>query len=650
MLISAAGVFCLGVMYLQHMTPDSLNYDATWCHLTVAQDYARAGRIIPFPADFSKNPPQLAALIHTWGWLLPGMTDPLRWMLVLHNELGLFAWTLVGVAAGVRYLLEGADVRRAWVAFFLFPIIFVYDSNLGGASDHVAAFFSIPILIAALRLRANFSRSMAALLGIACAGAALTKYQAMYMIIPAFGLIAFRAARLLLARRFVRLSPTGAAQLRHPSDVIWSPVLAGALALLLFAPHLLKNEIFYHNPFYPLMQSVFHGTPDAPRHVFYFENYAVDPGYWIKGSALSKALNAARLLFVFSFQPHYSFTHNVPAFGSLFTFLMPAALLVPKRRTILPALLIAIGALFIWGFTYFIDRNLQTFMPVLVCVTGALIIQLWQMGRTVRAALAPLLALQMIWGADALFYGARDRIHSSIELIASGYDGLAAKRFERFRSSFVAIRRALPEDARLLVHTAHVTLGIDREVLLDWAPYQALITYENIHTPRELHDYYRSLGVTHVLYEQPIRSFASSKQEEVVWNAFITGSAQPIGHFGVYKLARLAEQPPPEEPAYRVASFGLYGYRDGVYPIERMNTVEYLPPQMLRFRAPTVPMPSDPVARAKLIDDVDAVFVGPRVKLAAAEAQELDHRFKAVVTFPDRYTLYLRKERVHHSR
>ncbi|HTU64224.1 MAG TPA: hypothetical protein VMF89_37420, partial [Polyangiales bacterium] len=56
-----AGSLCVGLLYLGAMTPDSLNYDSTWCHLTVAQDYARAGRIVPFPADYTKNMPQLAS-------------------------------------------------------------------------------------------------------------------------------------------------------------------------------------------------------------------------------------------------------------------------------------------------------------------------------------------------------------------------------------------------------------------------------------------------------------------------------------------------------------------------------------------------------------------------------------------------------------
>src|SRR6185295_2774536 len=160
------GVLCLGLLYLQAMTPDALDYDPRWYHLTVAQDYAREGKIVPFPADYPKCYPHLASLVYTWGFLVPGLNDPLRWMLALHNEFCLFLWTLVGVAAGVAWLVEKARVRGAWVAFFLFPGIFLYDSHIGGGADHVVAFFAVPLFLAALRAASDLSPRRCALVGI----------------------------------------------------------------------------------------------------------------------------------------------------------------------------------------------------------------------------------------------------------------------------------------------------------------------------------------------------------------------------------------------------------------------------------------------------------------------------------------------------
>jgi hypothetical protein len=647
--IGACGVVCLGVLYLQAMTPESLNYDSVWYHVVVAQDYARAGRIIPFLADYNKNFPQLTPLIHTWGWLLPGMNDALRWMLVLHSELGLFLWTLAGVAAAIRMLTADQTLRGAWVAFFLFPIIFVYDNNIGGAADHVCAFFSVPMLLAALRLCATFSLQSAALLAIASAGAALTKYQAMYMIAATGVVVAMYWLRHMIEHRFPRLAPDGTPRVPL-RNLIWAPVLIVGLGLLLVSPHFIRGIVFYKNPVYPLLRSTFPSTPNIAHSAYYFDNIAADPGYRVRGPLLVKIASAIKLFFTFSMQPHYSFTHNVPAFGSLFTLLLPTLPFVRNRARIAPAAAIASGAVLAWAWVYFIDRNLQTFMPVLVCVTGALVVELWRLGGAARFGLAPLLALQIVWGADALFYSGHERIEASIDLIRSGFEGKAASRFEVYRPSFTAMKRVLPEDAVVLLHTSHVTLGIDRDVLFDWAGYQALITYQHIHTPRELYTYLRSFGVTHLLFELQLRFAAPSKQEEVVWNALVTGYGEPLGQFGVYRLVRLPAQPPPEEAPYQVATLGLWGYADGIYPIDHMGTIEYLPGPLQHFRRPTKAMPAAAAERAPLLETVDAIFVAPQFTLESEDKDVLQKHFKRIVQFADRYVLYLRKERVHHPR
>jgi len=149
--VSAFGILCVGVIYLGLLSPESVNYDATWYHLRIAQDYARWGRIRPF-YDYSAIVPQLASIVHTWGYLVPGLDGAPRWMMALHIEFALFLWTLVGVAAGIQRLIGDFTLPATWASFFLFPIIFVYDSNIGGAADHVSAFFAMPVVLATLRL------------------------------------------------------------------------------------------------------------------------------------------------------------------------------------------------------------------------------------------------------------------------------------------------------------------------------------------------------------------------------------------------------------------------------------------------------------------------------------------------------------------
>jgi hypothetical protein len=151
-----------------------------------------------------------------------------------------------------------------------------------------------------------------------------------------------------------------------------------------------------------------------------------------------------------------------------------------------------------------------------------------------------------------------------------------------------------------------------------------------------------------LLYDQPMHDDAPSKQEEVVWNALITGSVEALGQFGDYRLVRLPDKPPPEEPPYQVASLGLWGYTDGVYPVDRMTTIENLPGRLQRFKHPTQPLPGARSRRA-LIESMDAILVAPKFKLSGDDSEALQARFKRVL-INDRYALYLRRERVHRSR
>jgi hypothetical protein len=638
--ITAAGVVCVFVVYLGAMTPDALNYDSTWCHLTVAQDYARAGRIIPFPADYTKNVPQLASVIHTWGWLLPGLDPPLRWMMALHDEFSLFLWTLAGIAAAVRRLTGDQSLRGTWVAFFLFPIVFVYDNNLGGAADHICAFFAPPLLLATLRVSASFSRGNSALLGIVCAGAIATKYQALYEIIGAAGVVfGFWIYQLFQHRMTESSSAYALVPLR---ELLWSPAIVAGFAVLCASPHFIRQSVFHHNPVYPFMQGFFtRSTPTLPNADFLFKQTITDPRWRPQGTLWEKFVHGCKLFVQFSFEPHYSFTRNVPAFGSLFTLLSPALIVVRNSRLLI-ATVIASGALLLWGMLYNVDRNLQIFMPLFVCVTAALIVLIWRIGILARVGLIPLLLFQIIWGGDAFFYSEHDRVRSAIDLIRSGYEGRASTRFAGYRSEYLAIGRALPRDARLMIHTSHVNLGIDREVVLDWIGYQALISYDNVHTPRELFDYYHALGITHFLYETG-RRLAGTKQEEVVWTAFITRYAESVASFSGYRLLRMPASAPAVETSYRVATLGLSGYADGIYPIAALNVDEYLPGEFKHYPAPGLPLSTHKTDLDALDADIDAVFVGTYYRVHGKLGAALSAHFGNGIPLADGEMLFLKK-------
>src|SRR5262249_42097754 len=69
--VLAFGVLGVAWAYLGAMTPEAINFDASWSHLPIAVDYARHGGILPFDGDYTRNVPSLASLIYTWAMILP---------------------------------------------------------------------------------------------------------------------------------------------------------------------------------------------------------------------------------------------------------------------------------------------------------------------------------------------------------------------------------------------------------------------------------------------------------------------------------------------------------------------------------------------------------------------------------------------------
>jgi hypothetical protein len=585
------GIVCIGLVYLSLITPSAVNYDSAWYHLRIAQDYARWGRIAPF-YDYNACVPHLASILYTWGYLVPGLTVAQRWLMALHLEFALLLWTLAGVVAGVQRLLGDNKIRGTWVVFFLFPMIFVYDSNLGGAADHVLAFFSVPMVLATFLVLKGFTKERCALLAITLAGATLTKYQAAYVIGPLVAVIL-----IAWVRAWVRLflGNYGRERPFYVHNLKWSFIVLVSVGALCVAPHFIKNYVFYRNPVYPFLPNVFTSSRPSVPHASEYVNHIFTDRSWIPAGTLwEKFKHAVELFFTFSFKPHYSCINYVPTFGSLFTLLLPGLFLVHPRRSTILTSIIGTAALLIWGMTYNVDRNLQTFMPILVCVTGALLVGLWRLGTLARVGLVPLVALQLLWGADVPFLPANgsycsgsDRLSSSIALIRSGFEGHAKSRFDNYFGNFVAIGQELPKNAKVLLHAAHQSLGIDRDILLDMAGFQGLISYDNTRTPRELFDYYRSLGITHIV-DGPGHGEAT-RQEEALYYTFLTRYCESLNNKGGRVFAMPITAPPAEAP-YQVLSLGVQGYADGLYPISALNAPEHLPQQLRNYSAPTRPL------------------------------------------------------------
>lgn len=630
----AAGAVCVVLLYLQCLTPAALNYDSRWYHLTIAQDYARAGRIIPFLADYNKGYPHLTSIVHTWAWLLPGLTDPLRWMLALQTEFSIVLWTLAGVGAAIAWFVGRTHVRGAWAAYFLFPGIFVYDYNIGGSADHFVGFFAIPLLLAAVRT-VDLSPRRSILIGIVAAGALLTKFQAIYLIVPVALLLGIRWLRLEIRR--LREGESS----RHRR--LWQgPMLVLGVGLLCSLPHFLKNWVFYGNPMYPFLADLFPGThPRQPDSALLVTNLLSEDSMKPKGTLLVRVVDALRLAFTYSFNPHGSSTNNFPVLGSLFTLLLPVIPFLRRRRLWLGAIL-GFGAILTWAWIYLIDRYTHAFIPILAAVAGATIICAWELGILARAGLVLLVGMQIVWGGDAPFYSAFERIVDTMDMIRSGYEGKAKTRFDKYQRSQVELSKKLPANAVVLFHNSRLSLGVNRTVLQDLPGFQGLISYREVKTPRQLCQLYQSFGITHIVHERGAWP-AWSKQEEVVFAAFLARHAGGAFLAGEYEVVEVPSELPPDEPPYRVLSLGVSGYGDGVYPVETMGTVDPLPDRFKSYAKPAEPATAETAGSSDVIDHVDAVLVGSGTAVPVALAAALQSQFLQVFSFSGRFSVYVRQ-------
>jgi hypothetical protein len=624
LVLSVLGVLLLGVLYLGVMSPDAINYDASWVHMVIAQDYAREGRIIAFPGDQVKNVPHFQAMVATWGFLVPGLPIPaLRWMMALHLEFMVLVWTLVGIAATTRWL-AARETNGTWVAFALFPSLYVYDSNLGGASDHFLALFSAPLVLIADKVLRHFDRRTAVLGGLIAGGAVLSKFQAIYLLGP---LTVWAVVRVVISLvRRMRGDSTS------PSLAVMAQAigLTAAVAVAVTLPHFLSNWVFYSNPMYPFLSDVFRNSHPAVSDGAMQAKMVVADWNWKPPAELGERLSKGlQMMFTFSFEPHYSFVNNLPVFGSVFTLSLPLLIAIKGARRLWLGAAIAMGAVLMWALSYWVDRNLQTFMPVLVAVTAAILIRACELGWFARIGVAVLVVIQIAW-ATPLYFSGSDRMTGALTMLRAGMDGRAREHLANYRSQFVALGNSLPKNAVVLLHTQHVMLGIDRTVYLDWIGFQTIIDYRTLKTPRELYDHLRKIGVTHIVATPGIRA-SFTKQEEAIFDVFTQRYCTERQRFSELTVFKMPDSPPPVEPPYQVVMIGISGYPDGLYPVSALGNCTTYPPIMQYQAAPSRTAPSP----ASLLDNANVVMVGSRSALDTETSQRLNDEFRGVQSYGD---------------
>ena len=506
--ILALALLSLGILavYLQVMMPMNLGADSYCYHEPIAESYVAAGGIRRFNEGWYAGAyPQLASFLYAWAYQAPGtLFDHI--LLCMHVEFVLFVATLLGASVFAARLLRRDRLPYAAAAVFLFPKLFIYDSNLNGGADHTLAFFCTALAIAMLRLGRRFKAEEAVFAGLMAGAAIMTKYQAVSAFVPAALLVLF------LIIRTRRLTPA----------LVW-----GSTALACSSPHWLKNWIYYHDPLYPFLHNYLHSTPFHKGAATLLSNVFWVQSFMVSGSTTHKLVTTLEALATFSFLPNdWGFHGKWPEFGSLFTLLLPALLVLRATRRIWITIIGIHLGIAIWYLISHQDRYLQCLVPSMAAVTAAGLALAWARGLLARVSVALLVGVQIIWSTDAYFIPAHamlgeSPIRSLTSYLSAGYRREYEPRYH-FGASAEDFGKRLPKGAKILLHLYNTHLGLGAEFTNDAAGWQGGIEYLETDSPKNTANLLRSYGVTHIAWASNQTGMAPSEvAREIVFTRMI---------------------------------------------------------------------------------------------------------------------------------
>jgi len=584
------GMYAWLMIYAGVLTPDNVMFDSKWKHLAIAESFASHGGIFRYDQGWMfAARPHFASYLYTWAFMLPESVLFDRITLCGHIEFVVFAvTTLLGIPAMVRRLVPDADPKLVWVARFLFPGVFLYDSNLSIGADHIAAVFAIPIFIVTQDLlRRHFQVRYAVLLGMMTAGILLTKETAAAVTIPSAAVAVVFGAAVMISRARKQSGPFLE---RH--RWILAFVAIAITGLLVSSPLWLKNVLWYGDPFYPNFKDYF-----TPRPWSADSDYLLQWGFYDYQFALwkdpdeNKLLETFKVLFTWSFIPHdwSSFHGKRPVIGSLLTMLLPVMLFVRgTKRLWIAALWIHIG-IAMWFRVLPQDRYLQVLMPWMAAWTAAALIVAWR--ARVRLAVVALVAAQIVWGGDVYFLH-RNLLGRVVKLFAASRNPDKMEKRLRTQKHYHDIGEYMPKGSRLIIHEIHPHLGTGVPTYSDFQTYQFGLSYGLMHSPREVWQAYKDLDITHLYWvHHKSRSWDTVAGDIMFFDMALRHTVKRK-KFGGTWVAELPAEAPEDEASFEdtVAMIGCRkkGYASGLYQVRDLH-VPIFGPDKFDFPEPRRP-------------------------------------------------------------
>jgi hypothetical protein len=611
---AALGLVGLVAIFLPTLVPENVAYDARWYHLPLAEHYVAAGAIRPLTEGaLAGTVPHLASILYTWAFSAPGdLFDHVE--LAAQLEVGIFLFTLGGIPALVRLLVPTARARSSWATFFLFPAILVYDSTLLTAADHIAALWTIPTWIAFVRAVRDLKPRACLLLTIQLSGLMMTKYtSAMAIVFPVLG-ISLRALVLAVARLRGRT---------RSNAWLSGPLVASVAGLMLTAPHWLKNWLWYGDPIYPLLRHHLHVRPWIPDGERLYQIFT-NENFHARGTWPEKLRGALHGLYDYSYGLYtWQIFHDLfPVFGSLFTgCLLALPFLKGTRRVWLLAAAIHVG-LFTWYLFFSEDRYLQALLPWMVAATSAVFSLAWRAGLAARVGVVALAGLQLVWGAEMVFWPTHQMAgRSGLALVNDFFARTMRKDTDTRTRPFedlAQIGRSIPKSSKVLVHAEHLRLGLGVQTATDAYRVQYGISYGYLNSPGEVYTLFRRLGITHVLWTPEQTHEENSLAAELVFHGFVTQNLRNVQYFGARSLGELRDKAPAPTPS-EVLYYACDGkYENGLYELSDLRISPVLAPGEKTQTPPSPRVRIDGTNRNDLLGRVSYLVVNHQCKEALA--------------------------------
>ncbi|MBL8915512.1 MAG: hypothetical protein JNM17_32740 [Archangium sp.] len=608
------GGLCLGLLVMQAVVPDNINFDATWYHLRAGERNAIAGAITRTPeGDLLLTLPSATGWLYTWAFLAPLSLED-KVMLSLHLELAVFIGTMACIPPLVRALVPGIDrtkSRATWVALFFFPAVFIYDTGIMAGGDHIVGLWTVSSVLAWLQAREHDDAPSWALVGIQLAGLT-AKYTSIYLLVPLIPMMGidalWRGRAVPFAKRVSGLM-TGA-----------------AVTLAVTAPYWLRNLVWYHNPIYPSGSSIFPSTPWHEDANVWISSFARDNTFAAAISSPSHRVSASIDALKNYHQTIYGWAdmqggHSVMGSG-YFLSMLALPFIAHRRRLLALALILNVGVV-VWFNTYQHHmRYLLVLAPLMAAGMAATAVALWELSWPGRVAVVGVTALLLTAYADVPFRRTH-RMNRGSSPVENFGEFLKQRGVSGHLKGWAQLGDQLPPNAKPLVHGMEPPFGLGRLTVTDAQALQFGINYGRLGSTEKIWQHLRTLGVTHLIWN----GGWVIQGDSVTGEALFVALAHSTINRRVGNGLNVGELPPtaPPQPGTHLLYLGCSGrmWRTGVYPLETL--VEPLPPMWDPW--PEL-QPYEPVDQA----NAQVVAVDPRVGWVVMEEA-------CTMTPPPGYTL-----------